>query len=165
MEQEYTIHCWQLKHPMETEDNVNDLHLAVNMNDVPAVSEMLGDISRFELDLYCEPFPEKSPQHFDVGMETYMKNYKSEVAEFERLHFLVTHEEDEILVWNNGQTDAYIKLTDKRIIEMKKILHHTKNNAYLNENYIMATRITEDNEFVECKIILWAATNDLIIYY
>jgi len=165
MEQEYTIHCWQLKHQLDSDDDTNDLHIAFDVDDMNYIGEMLDQISKFELNLFCEPFPEKSPQHFDVGMETYMKNYKSEVLDFEKLTLLITHEEDEILMWTNGKTEAFIKLTDKKLKEMKKVMQHTKNNAYLNENVVLATRITEDNEFKPCKIIFWAATNGIVIYY
>ena len=165
MELEYTIHCWQLRHQVDSDDDVNDLHIAVDIDDIQYVGELLEDISRFELSLYCEPFPDKSPQHYDVGMESYMKSYKSEVADFEKITFLITHEEDEILLWNNGKTEAYIKLTDKKLKDLKKVLFHTKNNAYLNENTISATRITDDNEFKDCKLVFWAATNDMVIYY
>lgn len=165
MEQEYTLHCWQLRHQVDSDDDVNDLHIAVDIDDIQYLGGILDDISRFELTLECEPFPDKSPQHFDVGMESYMKNYKSEVADFERIKFLITHEEDEILIWNNGKTEAYIKLTDKKLKEFKKVMFHTKNNAYLSENVVEATRITDDNEFKPCKLVLWAATNDMVIYY
>ncbi|MBI1183258.1 hypothetical protein GC194_03230 [bacterium] len=162
---DYTLHCWQLKHQIDSDDDVNDLHIAFDIDDLPVINEMLDQISRFELSLYCEPFPDKSPQHYDVGMESYMKNYKSEVADIEKLTFLITHEEDEILLWNNGNTEAFIKLTDKRLKEMKKVMHHTKNNAYLQENVMEATRITDDNDFKPCKIVFWAATNGVVIYY
>lgn len=165
MEQDYTIHCWQLKHQVDSDDDVNDLHLCIDALDVGVVSEVLDDISQFEVSFECEPFPEKSPQHMDVGMESYMKNYKNEVADFSKLTFLITHEEDEILLWNNGSEEAYIKLTDKRLKELKKLMHHTKNNAYLGDNVMEATRITDDNEFKPCKIVLWSAVDGVVIYY
>jgi hypothetical protein len=165
MEQEYTLHCWQLKHQLDSDDDVNDLHIAIDIDDMNYVIDQLDDISRFELTLLCEPFPDKSPQHYDVGMESYMKNYRNEVADFEQLNFLITHEEDEILIWNNGKTEAYIKLTDKRLKDLKKVMAHTKNNAYLYENVLEATRITDDNDFKPCKIVIWAATDDMVIYY
>lgn len=165
METEYTLHCWQVKHQIDTDDDPNNLHIAIDTEDIQYVTDLLEDISRFELTLYCEPFPDKSPQHYDVGMETYMKNYRNEVADFEKLTFLITHEEDEILLWNNGTTEAYIKLTDKRLKDLKKVMHHTKNNAYLYENALEATRITDDNDFKPCKIVIWAATENMVIYY
>lgn len=165
MEHDYTIHSWQLRHQVDSDDDINDLHLCVDALDVHLVNEMLEDISQFELSFECEPFPEKSPQHMDVGMESYMKNYRNEVADFSRVTFLITHEEDEILIWNNGMEEAFIKLTDKRLKELKKLILHTKNNAYLGENSMEATRITDDNDFKPCKIVLWSAVDGTVIYY
>lgn len=165
MEEEYRLYSWQLRHQIDSDDDVNDLHICVDSDDLDVVIEKLDEIDQFELSFECTPFPEKSPQHFDVGIETYMKNYKSEVADFERINFLITHEEDEILIWNNGREEAFIKLTDKRLKELKKKMVHTKNNAYLYDNVIEATRITDDNDFKPCKVVLWAGHQGLVIYY
>ncbi|MBI3141510.1 MAG: hypothetical protein HYZ16_01640 [Bacteroidetes bacterium] len=165
MEQDYIVHSWQLRHPMEADDDVNDLHVAIDIDSMSVVADLLDEITRFELNLACEPFPDKSPVHIDEGQESYMKHYGNEVFDFEQLHFLITHEEDEILLWNNGNTDAYIKLTEKRLKEFKAAMQHTRINPLMYGNVIEATRITDDNEFKPCKIVLWAASKGAVIYY
>lgn len=165
MENALRIYCWQLKHPLDSDDDINDLHLCIDESDLDEVLDDLEDLSQFELVLECQSFPDKSPQHVDSGMETFMKSYKSEVLDFERINFLIAHEENEILLWNNGFEEAFIKLTDKHLKEIIKHLQSARNQPYLHDHVLQATRITDDNDFKGCKIVIWGGHDGLVVYY
>lgn len=159
------LYCWQLKRARDNEDDTLDLHIAVDVEDLTTVLDFFDDPNMPEYALDCSPFPDKSPQHMDVGMENFMKNYKSDIVDYERLVIMITYEDDEILLWNNGFEEAYIKLTAKRLKELRRLFLLTKNSAYYYDNIIEATRITDDYDFKPCRIVVWGGHNGQVIYY
>lgn len=163
--EEFNIYCWQLRKSRETEDDTNDLHIAIDADDVIASLEVFEDPNLSEYVLECSSFPDKSPQHMDIGPESFMKNYKGDIVDFERVNVMITYEDDEILIWNNGFEEAFVKLTSKRLAELRKLLLHSRNSAYYYDNVIQATRITDDYNFKPCRIVVWGSHKGQVIYY
>ncbi|MCB0737301.1 MAG: hypothetical protein KDC92_07300 [Bacteroidetes bacterium] len=154
-----------MKRQRETDDDINDLHIAIEDDHVIRALEILENPNLPEYIIECETFPEKSPQHMDVGPETFMKNYKTDIVDFERVNIIITYEDDEILVWNNGFEEAFIKLTSKRLLELRKLFLLSRNSAYYYDNVLEATRITDDYNFKPCRIVVWGGHKGQVIYY